>query len=199
MNHNPTRTIATLLLPVAVLAGCANSGSHETEAPPTISAQQWNPGDAPPEGSDPTRTPAHAASTLPAAAGQVDRDDPDSVASAALTVWFTWETGVDAGPNDAAARTAPLLTEDYAREITSTTAQSSPGALWLSWAARGAVLMPSLVIDDEPTPPQTDEVAYRAYRVTQTIDGAPVNKAIVAVVLRHSGGAGWEVSRIQDK
>jgi hypothetical protein len=198
MNHNPTRAVAALLLSVAVVAGCSNSGSHETEASPSIPAQQWNSGDAPPEGSDPTRTPAQAASTLPAAAREVDRDDPSSVATAALTVWFSWDTGVDAGPNDAAARTAPLLTNVYAREITSTTAQSSPGAQWLSWAARGAVLIPSLVADDEPTPPQTDEVAYRAFRVTQTIDGEPANQAIVAVILRHSS-VGWEVSRIQNK
>ncbi|MBY4107316.1 hypothetical protein HQO87_26550, partial [Rhodococcus fascians] len=129
---------------------------------------------------------------------EVDRQDPDSVATAALTVWFTWNTAVDAGPNDAAARTAPLLTSDYAREITSTTAQSSPGAQWLDWAADGAVLTPDLVVDDEPVPPQTDSAAYRSCRVTQRIDGAPVSERVVAMILRRGSG-GWEVSRIQDK
>ncbi|MBY6412869.1 hypothetical protein HQ346_14375 [Rhodococcus sp. BP-252] len=189
--------MTALLLAVAVLAGCSDRGSHLPE-PPSIPAQQWNPGDQPPEGSDPIRSPATAASALPPAAGDVDRGDPDSVAAAALTIWFTWDTSVDAGPNDAAARTAPLLTDTYARDITATTAQSSPGAQWLSWAAHSAVLTPSLLVDDEPTPPQTDEVAYRAYRVTQTIDGTPAHESIAAVVLRR-GEAGWEVSRIQDK
>lgn len=194
-----TRTaLAALLLTGAVLTGCSDTGPTDDQGSPSIPAQQWNPGAPDPEASNPVRTPAPAATALPETAPAVDRSDPDSVAVTALTIWFTWNTAADTGPNDAAARTAPLLTADYAREVTSTTAQSSPGAQWLSWAARNAVLTPVLVIDDEPTPPQTDEVAYRAYRITQTIDGAPVNEAIVAVVLRH-GTDGWAVSRIQDK
>ena len=195
-----TRTALTgLLIAAAVLTACGgqDTGSANTDAP-SIPAQQWTPGTPPPSGSDPTRTPPPAATALPDLAAGVDRQDPDSVATAALTVWFTWNTAVDDGPNDAAARTAPLLTSDYAREITSTTAQSSPGAQWLDWAARGAVLTPDLAADDEPVPPQTDSTAYRSYRVTQTVDGAPVSERVVAMILRRGSG-GWEVSRIQDK
>ncbi|OZE96722.1 hypothetical protein CH300_27465 [Rhodococcus sp. 15-1154-1] len=194
-----TRTALTgLLVAAAVLTACGgqDTGSANTDAP-SIPAQQWTPGTPPPSGIDPTRTPASAATTLPDIAAGVDRQDPDSVATAALTVWFTWNTAADAGPNDAAARTAPLLTSDYAREITSTTAQSSPGAQWLDWAARGAVLTPDLVADDEPVPPQTDSTAYRSYNLTQRIDGAPVSERVVAMILRR-GPDGWEVSRIQD-
>lgn len=194
-----TRTaLAALLLTAAALAGCSDTREPDGHAAPSIPAQQWNPGSPDPQASDPVRTPEPAANALPETAPAIDREDPDSVAAAALSIWFTWDTGVDAGPNDAAARTAPLLTADYAREITSTTALSSPGAQWLSWSARGAVLVPSLVADDEPTPPQTVDLAYRAYRVTQSVDGAPVGESIVAVVLRH-GANGWAVSRIQDK
>lgn len=194
-------SLTALLLTGAVLTGCSDTGGSSTgSASPTASipAQQWTPGAPDPDTTDPARTPPAAATALPDTAPAVDREDPDSVAAAAVTIWFTWNTGVDAGPNDAAARTAPLLTANYAREITSTTAQSSPGAQWLSWAARGEVLTPVLVVDDEPTPPQTDELAYRAYRVTQNLDGEPVNESIVAVVLRR-GSTGWEVSRIQPK
>ncbi|KQU45958.1 hypothetical protein ASG84_11575 [Rhodococcus sp. Leaf278] len=195
-----TRTALTgLLIAAAVLTACGgqDTGSARSDAP-SIPAQQWTPGTPPPSGSDPTRTPPPAATALPDIAAGVDRQDPDSVATAALTVWFTWNTAVDAGPNDAAARTAPLLTSDYAREITSTTAQSSPGAQWLDWAARGAVLTPDLVADDEPVPPQTDATAYRSYHLTQRITGAPVSERVVAMILRR-GPDGWEVSRIQDK
>ena len=195
-----TRTALTgLLIAATVLTACGGESTNNGSDAPSIPAQQWTPGTPPPSGSDPTRTPAPAATTLPdlLAAG-VDRQDPDSVATAALTVWFTWNTAVDAGPNDAAARTAPLLTSDYAREITSTTAQSSPGAQWLDWAARGAVLTPDLVADDEPVPPQTDSTAYRSYHVTQRIDGAPVSERVVAMILRRGSGD-WEVSRILDK
>ncbi|OZC61994.1 hypothetical protein CH306_17645 [Rhodococcus sp. 15-725-2-2b] len=188
---------AAILITATVLTACGGQETGGTDAP-SIPAQQWTPGTPPPTGSDPTRTPAPAATTLPDIAAGVDRQDPDSMATAALTVWFTWNTAVDAGPNDAAARTAPLLTADYAREITSTTAQSSPGAQWLDWAARGAVLTPDLVADDEPVPPQNDSTAYRSYRVTQRIDGAPVSERVVAMILRR-GSDGWEVSRIQDK
>ncbi|MBY4131545.1 hypothetical protein HQO83_24430 [Rhodococcus fascians] len=190
--------LAAILIAATVLTACGGEGTDNGSYVPSIPAQQWTPGMPPPSGSDPTRTPPPAATELPGIAAGVDRQDPDSVATAALTVWFTWNTAVDAGPNDAAARTAPLLTADYAREITSTTAQSSPGAQWLNWAADGAVLTPDLVADDEPVPPQTDSTAYRAYHLTQTIDGAPVSERVVAVILRR-GPNGWEVSRIQDK
>jgi hypothetical protein len=193
-----TRSALTgLLIAATVLTACGGGSTDNGSDAPSIPAQQWTPGTPPPSGSDPTRTPPPAATALPDIAAGVDRQDPDSVANTALTVWFTWNTAVDAGPNDAAARTAPLLTSDYAREITSTTAQSSPGAQWLDWAARGAVLTPDLVVDDEPVPPQTDSTAYRSYHVTQRIDGAPVSERVVAMILRR-GSDGWEVSRIQD-
>jgi hypothetical protein len=194
-----TRTaLAGLIVAAAVLTACGGESTDNGSYAPSIPAQQWTPGTPPPSGSDPTRTPPPAATALPDIAAGVDRQDPDSVATAALTVWFTWNTAVDAGPNDAAARTAPLLTSEYAREITSTTAQSSPGAQWLDWAARGAVLTPDLVADDEPVPPQTDSTAYRSYHLTQRIDGAPVSERVVAMILRR-GPDGWEVNRIQDK
>ncbi|OZC55455.1 hypothetical protein CH267_12775 [Rhodococcus sp. 06-621-2] len=195
--HPHTRTcfrVATALLTAVILTACGDGGTSGPTEGPSIPAQQWNPGDTPPESIDPIRTPPPAATALPGSV-DVDRCDPDSVAAAALTVWFTWNAGVDAGPGDAAARTAPLLTADYAREITATTAQSSPGAQWLSWTSRSAVLTPTFVASDEPTPPQTDTVAYRAYRLTQSVDGAPVADTVVAVVLRF-GPTGWEVSRI---
>lgn len=199
MRTTRTTALTGLLVAATVLTACGgqDAGSGSSDAP-SIPAQQWTPGMPPPSGSDPTRTPPSPATELPDVAAGVDRQDPDSVATAALTVWFTWNTAVDAGPNDAAARTAPLLTSDYAREITSSTAQSSPGAQWLDWAADGAVLTPDLVADDEPVPPQTDSVAYRAYRVTQRIDGSPVSERGVALILRR-GPNDWEVSRIQDK
>ena len=190
--------LAAILTAATVLTACGGEGTDNGSDAPSIPAQQWTPGTPPLSGSDPTRTPPPPANELPVIAAGVDRQDPDSVATAALTVWFTWNTAGDAGPNDAAARTAPLLTSDYAREITSTTAQSSPGAQWLNWAADGAVLTPDLVADDEPVPPQTDSTAYRSYRVTQRIDGVPVSERVVAMILRRGPG-GWEVSRIQDK
>ncbi|OZE26815.1 hypothetical protein CH256_16640 [Rhodococcus sp. 05-2254-6] len=191
--------LAAILIAATVLTACSGgSTDNGSDDAPSIPAQQWTPGTPPPSGSDPTRTPPPTATALPDIAAGVDRQDPDSVATAALTVWFTWNTAVDDGPNDAAARTAPLLTSEYAREITSTTAQSSPGAQWLGWAASGAVLTPDLAADDEPVPPQTDSTAYRSYRVTQTVDGAPVSERVVAMILRR-GSDGWEVSRIQDK
>ncbi|MDV6230533.1 hypothetical protein [Rhodococcus cercidiphylli] len=198
MKINRRTAVAVILTAATILTACGDESTDNGSDAPSIPAQQWTPGTPPPSGSDPTRTPAPAATALPDIAAGVDRQDPDSVATAALTVWFTWNTAVDAGPNDAAARTAPLLTSDYAREITSTTAQSSPGAQWLDWAACGAVLTPDLVADDEPVPPQTDSTAYRSYHVTQRIDGAPVSERVVAMILRR-GSDGWEVSRIQDK
>jgi hypothetical protein len=198
MRTTSRTALAVILTATTVLTACAGDITNNGSDAPSIPAQQWTPGTPPPSGSDPTRTPPPPATTLPDIAAGVDRQDPDSVVTAALTVWFTWNTAVDAGPNDAAARTAPLLTPDYAREITATTAQSSPGAQWLDWAARGAVLTPDLVADDEPVPPQTDSTAYRSYHVTQRIDGAPVSERVVVMILRR-GSDGWEVSRIQDK
>ncbi|MDJ0396170.1 hypothetical protein QMK17_22895 [Rhodococcus sp. G-MC3] len=197
---NTTRTALTALaLSAAVLTGCASTDSApDTNNGPAMPAQQWTPGAADPGASEQVRTPPSAAKTLPASAAEVDRSDPSAVATTALSIWFTWNTADDSGPNDAAARTAPLLTADYAREITATTAQSSPGAQWQSWAQTGAVLVPEITADDEPVPPQTDSAAYRSYRVVQRLDGTAAGQSIVAVVLRRGAG-GWEVSRIQNK
>ncbi|MBC7299920.1 MAG: hypothetical protein H5T78_03080 [Nocardia sp.] len=159
-------------------------------------AQQWTPGM-----STTARPPATTATALPPAEAGVDRSDPDAVALAAMTIWFDWDTARDTGPNDAAARSAPLLSPDYARAMTSGAPQSGPGADWAMWKSRSAHLVPTVRRGAEPVPPATPSKAYAQVVVDQAVtlpDGTVTEhrESVVAVTLT-KGSQGWEVSTVR--
>ncbi|MBF6388137.1 hypothetical protein IU444_28835 [Nocardia farcinica] len=190
-------SVATL----AALCGCSvNDGGDSGSAvstTPRPRAQDWTP--------DPqtttVRPPATSATALPPQQSDVDRQDPDAVALAAMTLWFTWDTRTDSGPNDGAARTAPLLTPEYARTLTSGAPQSWPGGDWMRWRDQSARLVATARKGAEPTPPATATTAYAQVVVDQAVtrpDGTVVETVqnVVDVKLTR-GGNGWEVASVR--
>lgn len=193
---------AALLVAVGLAAGCS---STDTAAPsPTTTtagapAQQWTPGAAPSatQNRPPATTPAQVPDTL---AG-VDDSDPVAVADAVVTTWFTWNTTVDAGPNDAAARTGSALTDRFREQLLATTPTGSPGGQWLEWAAVDAQVWPTVSNVPNQGAIDTASAVHRTYQVEQTAiaaDGSVAGVDTVQVAVLVTGDDGrWKVDAVQ--
>lgn len=191
-----TATACAVVATGVLLAGCGadDTAGQATSSSTSPRAQQWTPGRTP------ERTAPPAPATLPPQVADVDRADAGDVARAALTVWFTWDTTTDAGPNDGSVRATPLLTVSLARMVSTEIPAQGPGGDWLRWSAQQARLIPTVSENAEPVPPQTAEKAYRSCVIDQAVtspDGAVTDhrQSIVDVILT-PGGRGWEVSRV---
>ncbi|MFI6368301.1 hypothetical protein ACIBG0_36860 [Nocardia sp. NPDC050630] len=144
-----------------------------------------------------------AATTLPAEIGEVNRGDPDATARTVLGVWFAWNTNTDSGPNNAAARSAPLLSRDLVAAITGTAPVAGPGAQWNQWAHQHATVAVEVEAAAETVPPQTATEAIRAFVVTQSVY-TPLGELIDSVtravrVVLHLSGSSWEVSNVDSR
>ena len=192
-----TASVAVVTASCALLAGCgADKDTGQAVPSPAAPAQQWTPA---PTGTA-ERTAPPVPTTLPPQVADLDRADASDVAEAALTVWFTWDTTTDSGPNDGSVRATPLLTAALARMVASEVPAQGPGGDWLGWSAQQARLVPTVSASAEPVPPQTDEKAYRSYVIDQAVtmpDGTVTDhrQSVVDVVLARNDG-GWEVSRV---
>ncbi|WP_068275241.1 hypothetical protein [Aldersonia kunmingensis] len=198
-----TRIVCGTALLVVVLAGCGLGG--EDLATSVVPAQQWTP-PAPVDddtGSAATgpAPPVRAATPLPLAG--VDRTDPDATARAALVVWFSWNTNTDTGPNDAAARALPLLSEQLAAAVTGSASVTGPGAQWARWAAAHATIDVRVDASTELVPPQTATEAIRVFTVTQTVydpQGRVLDTRTPTVgVVLHRHDVAWEVTTIDER
>ena len=191
--------LSVIVVGVLALAGCAgptsDQGASSSAAEP---AQRWTPPSGPVASPVPT-----LATQLPAQFAGTDRRDPDAVAVAALTIWFTWSPDTDLGPVDAVARAAPLLTTDYAATAAGGRPINGPDAEWQRWASAGVVVTARVERGAERPPPETPEHAYRQFRMTQTpIDAdhrpLPDIGSYVDVVLDQDD-AGWLVSAVRQR
>lgn len=192
---------ATLAAAAALLAGCAGEEPMTNTAPSAPSstaprAQQWSPGQHTTE----QRSAPAVPTELPPTVAELDRGNADAVADAAVTLWFTWDTTTDSGPNDGSVRATPLLADPLARMVATEVPAQGPGGDWLSWATQKARLVPTVTANQEPVPPQTDQKAYRSYLVDQAVtlpDGTVTEhrQSVVDVILAR-GESGWEVSRV---
>ncbi|MGW5383906.1 hypothetical protein [Nocardia sp. NPDC003963] len=183
----------------ALVAGCSPAPGPQEAG--TASAQRWSPTPHMP-GQSP-RPELTAATALPVDIGQVDRADPDATARAALTVWFSWNPNVDAGPNDAAARAAPLLSAALRESVTATAPVRGPGADWRQWADRYATAAVRVDPAVDAVPPQTPSQAIRVYAVTQSWfapGGEPIQTVVrkVGVVLARTDTT-WEVNHVEQR
>ncbi|WP_159848477.1 hypothetical protein [Nocardia sp. CY41] len=150
-----------------------------------------------------TRPPVITATALPPQQSGVDRADPVAVAIAAMQVWFTWDTATDDGPNDAAARAAPLLTSSLAQAMTSNTPVGSPGADWMGWSAQHARLVATACRGAEPVPPPSATTAYTQLVVEQAVtlpdDVVTTTVQTIVDVKLTRGASGWEVASVQQR
>lgn len=167
-----TLTAAIAAVGILTLAACGDD-SADTAASSSVAtsiphAQQWDPTDLP-DGDDPSADAPTPAGALPEWAADVDRTDAFQVAKTAVQVWYSWDPTTDTGPDDAAARTAPLLTPGFAASTTSTGSVAGPGAQWTSWAASQAKVKVSVIPAPTDGAPTNDPSRkYFIFRVTQT-------------------------------
>ncbi|TSD93264.1 hypothetical protein FOS14_23490 [Skermania sp. ID1734] len=199
---------AGCVLAVGLTAGCATR-SGETTAPPSTSAlpgaQGWSPPTAP-VSVTPSPAPAAAAVLPPQYAG-LDRSDPDAVARAVLTLWFTWDPAIDTDSTVAQLRAAPLLTAALTNKLRiPVDGQGQGGDLqWHDWAAAGMRLVPTISPGVEPVPLSTDTAAYRQFVVDQAITGpdgrvSGTQHQVVDVVLtRPDAGSGWALAQVDQQ
>lgn len=205
--------LAAVAATTLLVAACGDTGDDATASSTTAAelapAQRWNPGDAT-ETTDPAdTTPATSTGVPTSGFAGVDMTNAAAVARKAMEVWYTWDTTIETGPNDAVANTVPLLTPDYAEQITSGAPQGGPGGTWLLWAEKKvhtAVDVRDVAAgggtDAGPTQAAGDR-SYFEYNVVQTpLDpagrpaGAPVVNH-VGVLCTHTDDGGWGVSAVQ--
>lgn len=193
---------AALCAAVLALAGCSSNSDGTATGTSTTTqarAQQWSPNGS--ATTEPTRPQATVPEQAPEQVANVDRSDPAAVADAVVTTWFTWNTAVDRGPNDAAARTGELLTDNFLTDVTGTTPTGSPGGQWLAWAAKEAQVWPTVSSVANQGAQDTATTVHRMYQVEQTAvaaDGsiAGVDTLIVAVLVVNRSGQ-WSVDAVQ--
>jgi outer membrane murein-binding lipoprotein Lpp len=197
-------TLVAIAIAVAVVAGCSNGGDNGGGASTTSTqlapAQQWDPNKAPARTEPTAPTPQ---STLSRDAENLDRSDPELVALTAVKIWFTWDTAADTGPNDAAARAAPLLTGAFADSLFAT-GSNSPGRQWLTWSEQDAVVTPTIRLMPDQGAPQSAGRKYYVYEVIQTARtpegnqiGTPVTTSAWVICVRN--GPSWEVSQLAQR
>ncbi|MFE3105338.1 hypothetical protein [Nocardia tengchongensis] len=182
------------LAALVALTGCATLTNPAQSGPATSTNPMWQP-------HAPTRT-VSAAAALPAEFAAVNRRDPDAVARTAIAVWFGWNTNTDAGPSDAAARAAPLLSRQLIAQVTGTVPVIGPGARWLGWAREHATAAVQVDPSSAVVSPQTDADAMRAFVVTQTVftpQGLALDTVVHQVAVQlNASSAGWEVTRVDE-
>lgn len=133
--------LATAALAAAALvaAGCSTSGTDDSAASTTTNtpapAQQWEPTSDPTTVSPPPSVPPRAIPPTdePADVADVDRSDAHDVAGALLETWYGWRPLTDDGPNDAAARAAALMTDDFRERSFSTAPIRGAGGDFARW------------------------------------------------------------------
>lgn len=177
MIRSRTLLAGAALLSVGV-AGCSNAAPA---GPP--------PGPAPNQ---------HPPVQVPAEVAGVDRSNPDAVAQTAVRLMYQVDARRDRGFSDGLARAGPLLTPDYARNAG--TAPIRPSAQWQEWAAHQVHTEVTVDQSPEDHPPDTGQLARRAYEVTTTPVGAdqwrgPAQNSVDLVTLTRAG-TGWQVAEI---
>ncbi|WP_051722145.1 MULTISPECIES: hypothetical protein [Actinomycetes] len=192
--HRPRTAAAIAALALVLLSGCARD--QDGVFAPASSHHQLPPAVAEP-------TAPTAETTLPPAEATVDRTDPHQVAQAAVRIWFTWNTDVDTGPNNAAARTAPLLTPAFAHSVLAT-GSNNPGSQWLTWAQHKAIVTPTIRVLPDQGAPQSADRKYFVFEVTQTAHtptgnqvGAPVTTSAWVICVRSDDR--WQVSQLTER
>lgn len=178
---------AVLLAAVLPLAGCRQGTTDEQSAPaPTATV---------------TPKPAPFDATVKHLF-DVERANPDRVATAFATLITSWDVAKDRTETAAAVRARPLMTPALAARTVEPQRNASQ-ALWLELAPLGAFSAPTLgpgvpVDGDEGT--DTDKTAYRNFTTTWTwrdADGKHLKKdqrkRNIFLVLTKANGA-WSVA-----
>lgn len=202
---NQTRRITLGVLAVAVVVtgtagGCADTnGGPDPQAPSSVASQPFStpPTVSWPFGSPTSPTQATAATALPAGVS-VDRASADSVALAAVRIWYGWDTTRDTSPYDAALRAGPLMSPGCRARLTATPPTGSPGNYWTQLAlvhAKARLGGGDVRFGFEDRPRDTASSAVRIVTVTQRFQAdtpTPPRRYVVTVALVSRAGQ-WSV------
>lgn len=209
-NSTITRVVGAAVAAVATVAMATACMSPQPDDAETSSqnapAQQWDPDSEPSSPpttvSPPNITTPSAKSTLPPSV-RVDRSDAKDVAATAVELWFTWDTRTDQSRSDASARTAPLLSRAMSDAVLSDVSLR-PSAQWREWAAREAIITPTVTAQGNQGAPTSPTRKYFVFSVTQTartssgtVIGTPERTTVWVITSKTSSG--WEVTQIQEQ
>jgi hypothetical protein len=199
--HSITATIAAALLTVTA---CTTS-TGGAAAPTSSSAAATATGAPSATGSTGTRT-SPTSTTLPPPApvtppgvASADANDPDSTSRVVLALMYEIDTTRDSSFADGLRRAVPLLSSDYAAQVSSAPS-AKPDATWRMWTQHQAYTVAETTPSPEDRPADTDTIAYRAYELNvkpigrDGWTGEPDTK-IALITLLHAPG-GWVVKQI---
>ncbi|WP_137725843.1 hypothetical protein [Prescottella subtropica] len=183
-------TLAAAAAGVGVLTGCSSSDGTTPVADPTSSVA-------------PSEDSATATANIPSQLHDIDPStidvhDPEQVAVAAVETMYTYLPALDAGPNAAMLRAAPLLTEKMAAGARDYRPPTGPGREWQRWADTGTFISADAMISPQQRPPDTDR-ALRYMTVEQTTTTARTSqklKPFTLVVALENTSGGWRLASI---
>lgn len=200
--HSITVTIAAALLATTACSPTTDGTAATTtsSSSPATSAGPLSPPTTRQAGTtaSPTSLPPPAPVTPPNPAS-ANASNPDSVSQVVLTLMYEIDTTRDSSFSDGLRRAAPLLSSDYAAQVSSAPS-SKPDAQWRLWAQHQAYTVAETTLSPEDRPADTTTVAYRAYELTvkpigrDGWTGDPDTK-IALITLLHAPG-GWVVKQI---
>ncbi len=202
---------------VTVCAGCGGPAAAPAPVPGTSVSAPVSPSAGPlltgPSSAAPRSAPGPVPSNPPIpagspgqprgqAAGAVDGQSPDGVASAFAAATFTYDTALDRSPDDAQLRSAVYATPSFAAELKQPLQQGG-GQEWNTLTAHHGYTTVALTVNhDDGRPPDQLRAAARSYTVTVTGHGdngwsAPLDSQTMYVFLTRTGTATpWQVSRV---
>jgi hypothetical protein len=202
-----TRWISAALAAALLAVPACSSTTGDTAPPASASGAGTSPGSPPTAATGPAgTTPAPPSTPLPAPApvtppnpASADANDPDSTSRVVLALMYEIDTTRDKSFSDGLRRAVPLLSSDYAVQV-SNAPSAKPDAKWRLWAQHQAYTAAETTPSPEDRPADTDTAAYRAYELTvkpigrDGWTGDPDIK-IALVTLLHTAG-GWVVKQI---
>jgi hypothetical protein len=196
----------TATIAAALLAATACSPATSGPTTPTSSSVPPTGTTSSPPASGPARTSTAPSPPLPPPApvtppnpASANTNDPDSTSQVVLALMYEIDTTRDSSFSDGLRRAAPLLSSDYAAQVSSAPS-AKPDAQWRLWTQHQAYTVAETKPSPEDRPADTDAVAYRAYELTvkpigrDGWTGEPESKIALITLLRAAGP--WAVQKI---
>ncbi|WP_280487504.1 hypothetical protein [Nocardia farcinica] len=171
MTYRQRLAAALLALTVAAVAACSRPADDFGE-------HDHDHGTGVPSGASIAPLPP-----LPAPWTELDRNDPQTVAVAAVTALFDWRPADgDTGPETAVRRAKPLLTPRAAQDYRP---YPVPRQLWEQWMDRRAEIRTTTEVSSEQHPVDTDVTWQRKLVTRIDADGtAPFTAATLVTVTK---------------
>lgn len=186
------RVLAVVLAGMTVgVAGCSSTSESDELSEPTGSSTIRST-------IDESSSPAPAASLPTVATLQPDRGDPVKVGEALLTLIYTRNSVTEPAYSDSIRRAIPLMTPQFAGDLTKPSPGVRPLPQWVRWTNQRARVEATVTVAADEHPADTDQQVSRVYLVTEqpiTDTGQYLNEQTTAsYVTMTKEGSHWSVS-----